>query len=100
LDNSQVILAAINTDDLEYAPSISLDQREIFFTRLALDTLTTSLYRSERSDINLAWSPPLKLTAISGFVEGAVLSPDEKSLYYHRLNESTGKFEIYRVTRP
>jgi hypothetical protein len=33
----------------------------------------------------------------TGFVEGPTLSPDEKSLYYHK--REGGVFVIYRVTR-
>jgi hypothetical protein len=37
--------------------------------------------------------------SIDGFVEGPALSPDERSLYYHRQTTGSGKFELYRVTR-
>jgi hypothetical protein len=41
---------------------------------------------------------PRRIQAATGFVEGPTLSPDEKSLYYHKRESSL--FVIYRVTRP
>ncbi|MGZ6071876.1 MAG: hypothetical protein ACXWK8_11720 [Myxococcaceae bacterium] len=40
---------------------------------------------------------PEQVTAAAGFVEGPTLSPDGRSLYFHRLENGT--FKIWRVTR-
>ncbi len=99
--NSAVIMANVNTTaDLEYAPCISSNGLELFFTRLDLGTSESSIYRAARSSTTLPFGVPQKVSAIEGFVEGPALSPDERSLYYHRMNTGTGLFEIYRVTRP
>ncbi|HWR72059.1 MAG TPA: hypothetical protein VN604_02710 [Nitrospirota bacterium] len=99
--NSAGIMANVNTaDKLEYAPAISSNGRELFFTRLYLGTGEARIYRSVRSDIGSAFGMPQLVSAITGFVEGPALSPDEKALYYHRQNPLTNRFEIYRVTRP
>lgn len=99
--NSTDILANVNTTiDLEYAPAISADGRELFFTRLNLNSRQARIYRATRASSNTAFAAPQLVSAISGFVEGPTLSPDEKSLYYHRENTGIGRFEIYRVTRP
>ena len=98
--NSATIMASVNTEELEYAPCISADGRELFFTRLELSTLETAIYRTTRAEIGDAFGAPQLVSAISGFVEGPTLSPDERSLYYHRRNPTTDRFEIYRVTRP
>jgi hypothetical protein len=58
------------------------------------------IYRSTRSGTAAAFDAPQLVSAITGFVEGPALSPDEKSLYYHREIPGTGRFELYRVTRP
>jgi hypothetical protein len=98
--DSATIMADINTEQLEYAPCISNDGLEFFFTRLDLVTLETAIYRTTRARIGDPFAVPQLVSAISGFVEGPTLSPDERSLYYHKQDGATGQFQIYRVTRP
>jgi hypothetical protein len=98
--NSTAIMANVNSDLLEYAPAISRDGLELFFTRLDPDTMTTGIYRAERAATDSAFGVPQLVSAINGFVEGPAFSPDETSLYYHRLNTNTNTFELFRVTRP
>ena len=86
----------INTDALNYAPATSVSQREIFFTRV--DPTGPAIYMAKRANTTLPFETPLRITAITGFVEGPTLSPDELSLYYH--TKENGRFVIYRVTRP
>ncbi|MGA9669537.1 MAG: hypothetical protein WBQ94_10030 [Terracidiphilus sp.] len=93
--NSASILKAINTDTLNYAPSTSASELEIFFTRL--DPQGPALYVAKRAGKMQAFESPLRISAITGFVEGPTLSPDELSLYYHK--KENGRFVIYRVTR-
>lgn len=100
LSNSATIMANVNTNMLEYAPEISAGGLELFFTRLNLNTMETGIYRAARATSSSVFDPPQLVSAIVGFVEGPALSPDEKSLYYHKRNASTGFFELYRVTRP
>ena len=56
------------------------------------------IYTATRSSTSEPFGKPRKIEAITGFAEAPALSPDEKSLYYH-VNVS-GRFVIYRVTRP
>lgn len=98
--NSAAIMANVNTGKLEYAPAISANSLELFFTRLDAATSEAGIYRTTRSSISGVFGPPQFISAIDGFVEGPALSPDERSLYYHRLSTTSGKFELYRVTRP
>jgi len=98
--DSPDIFSNINTGDLEYAACISRDGLEFFFTRLVLSTLETTIHRSTRPEISAPFGIPQKVSSISGFVEAPALSADEKSLYYHRRNPDSGKFELFRVTRP
>lgn len=97
---SEAIMAAVNTSKLEYAPAISADGLELFFTRLAPATSEARIYQATRSSTTSSFGPPQLVGAIDGFVEGPALSPDGRSMYYHRLNTVSGKFELYRVTRP
>ena len=96
LSNGATIMQQINTGALEYAPAISGSGLEIFFTRL--EGNTAAIYTATRTIPSAPFGTPQKLEVITGFVEGPTLSPDEKSLYYHK-NEN-GQFVLYRVTRP
>jgi Tol biopolymer transport system component len=92
---SAAIMEAINTDGLNYAPATSASECELFFTRAGPQGPV--IYISVRSDKTKPFQTPLRLAAITGFVEGPTLSPDEKSLYYHK--KENGHFVLYRVTR-
>ena len=98
--NGAAVMANVNTDKLEYAPAISADGLELFFTRFDPGTAEARIYRAVRSSGSGAFGPPQLVRAVEGFVEGPAFSPDEKSLYYHRKNTGTELYEIYRVTRP
>jgi hypothetical protein len=96
--NSDAILRTVNTDALEYAACISADGRSLFFNRTRAGPFGgTALFLATRPDTAAPFGIPQRLEAITGFVEGAALSPDERSLYYHRKDGS--RFVIYRVTR-
>jgi len=87
----------VNTSSsLEYAPAISSSGLELFFTRL--EGSNAVLYTATRTDTSSPFGVPKRIRAATGFVEGPTLSPDEKSLYYHKREGSL--FVIYRVTRP
>jgi len=55
------------------------------------------IYRSTRKNVTQPFDPPERIAAIKGFVEAPTLSPDGRSLYYHRKDGE--RFVIYRVTR-
>jgi len=81
---------------LEYAPSISVDLLELFFTR-AGNSLVPVIYRSGRKTLAEPFGAPERVAAISGSVEAPSLSGDGRSLYYHKLEGK--RFVIYRVAR-
>lgn len=96
--DSGQIMQNVNSAVLEYAPCISADGLTLFFTRLRNGLgASPAIYMAQRSNATEPFGSPLKLVAIEGFVEAPTLSPDEKSLYYHR--RESGKFVLYRVTR-
>jgi hypothetical protein len=94
-DRDGEILRNINSVALEYAASISSNGLELFFTRI--DNNQPAIYRAARSNADAPFEPPARITAIDGFAEASSLSPDERSLYYHK--REGRQFVIARVTR-
>ena len=98
--NSDFILANINTDNLEYAASISTDGLTLYFncTNISVNPFTFKIMVATRPTINDAFDVPVEIKAInSGFVEGASISADNKELYYH--TKIDGLIQIYKVSR-
>ena len=89
----------MNTPALEYAPAVSADLLELFFTRATSlsDGAELAIYRSQRRSRDQPFGVPERVAAITGFVEAPSLSADRRSLYYHRLEDN--RFVIYRVAR-
>jgi hypothetical protein len=93
------VLRNINTAKLEYAPAVSSDLLELFFTRLERSEPSpkTVILRAVRPSAEAPFGPPERIVSITGFVEAPTLSSDGRSLYYHHLE--SGRFVILRVTR-
>ena len=72
------------------------NKAEIFFTRQGPGG--PGIYGASRKSKSKAFGKPERIATITGFAEAPSISPDAKSLYYHK-NEG-GVFVIYRVTRP
>jgi hypothetical protein len=95
---SKEILRTINsTGRLNYAACTSADELEIFFTRL--NGKEPTILMASRASTAKPFGAAEKILAITGFVEAPTISPDGRSLYFHRRNPD-GVFSIYRVTRP
>jgi Tol biopolymer transport system component len=92
---SEAVFKTINTAALNYAPSLSVDELEIFFTRIGPDG--PGIYQASRTDRSQPFGAPARIAAISGFVEGPTISSDGRSLYFHK--KEGGHFVLYRVTR-
>lgn len=93
------VLRLVNTDELQYAPAVSADGLELFFTRVTEIRADAAprIWRAARRSVREPFGAPQPVEAITGFAEAATLSPDGLSLYYHaRMN---GHFVIQRVTR-
>jgi hypothetical protein len=97
--DSDDVLKVVNTKALEYAPAISSDGLELFFTRVEKIAATAEprIWRAARKNIHDPFGEPQLVSAITGFAEGPTLSPDGLSLYYHA--REGGRFVIFRVTR-
>jgi len=99
--NSENLFAKINTDALEYAPSISTNSLEFYFTR-ATGSIETSIdfgvYVATRNSISEPWENVERLDIITGEItEAPSISFDGKLLYYHQ--KVNGLYQIYVVER-
>jgi len=97
--NSDDIFKNINTNDLEYAASISSDGLEILFTRgsdfRSFPKFTS--FRATRHDINTPFSEPEPIKAITGIAEAPSITDDGRLIYYHKKDK--GRFYIYVLER-
>jgi hypothetical protein len=91
------IFANINTSELEYAPGLSADGLELFFTRPSgiWPFSQPKIFRAKRSNTDEAFGKPEELK-IDGYVEGPTLAADG-TLYFHK--KVDGRFEIWRQPR-
>lgn len=98
-ENSAAIMRSINTPALEYAPAISADGLELFFTRLsgALFWRRLEILHATRTSTSAPFGPPARIETISGFVEAPTISSDGRTLYFHK--KVDGRHRIFRVTR-
>lgn len=98
LPASQRLLQHVNTAALEYAPALSADALELFFTRAdSAPGQAPAILRSRRGSVQAPFDPPQPVAAITGFAEAPALAPDGRALYYHA--QVGGRFVIYRVAR-
>jgi Tol biopolymer transport system component len=80
--NSGALLAAVNNSDLNYAPSISVDGLELFFTRFSTASgAMPAIYRATRPDTNSPFTTPELVSGATGYVEAPSLSADGHLLY-------------------
>ena len=93
--DSDRLLARVN-DGTVYAPCISADGRELFYTRAAPGT-PPQLYRSVRSAPDQPFGSGTRIAVADGFVEGPSLSADGRRLYFHR--RVGDHFRIYEADR-
>lgn len=95
---SDEIFRHINTNNQEYAASISTDELEIFFTRLNQDDgFTFNSYRATRKSKDEPFSIPSRINAITGIAEAPALTNDGRLLYFHKKN--AGRFNLYVLER-
>ncbi|MBI2258747.1 MAG: T9SS type A sorting domain-containing protein [Flavobacteriia bacterium] len=97
LPNTETIFSNINDtiDYLIYAPQISNNGLELYYTRLKKNTINTEICFSLRNDLNDSFSSPMVICSKLGFVpEAASPSSDNHKIYYHQKDE-TGRFHIF-----
>jgi hypothetical protein len=91
LPNSDIILQNINDPNfIYYAPCISSDNLELYYTRYPRDTITAStlfeICVAVRDTPNDPFSTPMVLFSelIADMIEAPTLTTDKQIMYYHR----------------
>ena len=96
LPESAAILKNVNTSALEYAPAVSADLLELFFTRgPRMFQKSPVILHASRTRADEPFGVPRPVPLITGFVEAPSLSKDGCWLYFHK--NDGGRFAIYRV---
>lgn len=95
LPNTDAIFANVNdTSYLNYAPQITRDGLEFYFTRLLKNTTDTEMCVAVRSNTTDVFSLPIVLYNNPGFFpEAASPTTDKQAIYYHQRDATT----IYHV---
>jgi hypothetical protein len=99
---SRPIFKNINSAQLEYAPAISADGRELYFTRAQAPEAAISgpqfrIMVATRSSVNEPFGKPRVLTALSGMIEAPTVPLDMHEMFYHK--KVNGKWVIWRAVR-
>jgi len=87
LPNTSILMAAINdtVNYLVYAPHLSKDGLELYYTRLLKNGIQSEIMVSVRTNTNSAFgTPSVLVSSPSVLPEGPVLSADMQRLYYHK----------------
>lgn len=96
LINTSALFTNINdtTNYIVYAPSISKNGLELYYTRLLHNGLQTEIMVAVRSNTNQAFgSPTLLIGAPNTLPEAATISSDNSKIYYHK--KVGGVFKIF-----
>ncbi|MBL7918727.1 MAG: T9SS type A sorting domain-containing protein [Bacteroidia bacterium] len=94
--NTTTIMANINdtVNYIVYAPALTKDGLELYYTRLLKNSTQTEIMVSTRTNTNSAFGLPTLLVGAPYIVpEAPTISTDKTKMYYHRKNGNL--FEIY-----
>lgn len=101
---NDLLMGAVNTPALEYAPSSTADGLELYFTRASrvrdADGNERDYFRimvASRDSARQAFAAPYAISSIEGDAEGPYITPDGSALYFHR--REGNKFALYRAER-
>lgn len=96
LPNTDAIFANVNdTSYLNYAPQITKDGLEFYFTRLLKNTVNTEMCVAVRNSITDVFSLPLVLYSNLGFFpEATSPTTDKQAIYYHQ-KDATAIYHVY-----
>jgi len=99
-DNSTLV--NIDSTNLRYAPAISSDGLELFFTEIPMvggspDIGNNGIYRARRNTTSEPFSVPKRIGAITSFAEAPTITQDGSTMYFHKKVGS--EMKIFRVTR-
>jgi len=100
LSSSDNILENINDPDyLVYAPCLSSDGNELYFTRIRKGIPVTQICVSVRSGTTEIFSIPEWIEIEGILVEAPTLTDDGGRLYYHKKLGSDDKYHIFTMRR-
>ena len=88
--NSDAIFSTVNdTNYLVYAPNITKDGLELYYTRLLKNTTNTEICVSVRNTLTDPFSLPTVIYSNNGyFPEAPTLTTDKQNMYYHQKNNA------------
>jgi hypothetical protein len=97
--NSAVLFSAINdTNFIVYAPQLSTNGLELFYTRLKKNTIETQICISTRGDTITSFPAGTVIVSETGATpEAPTISTDGLRMYYHRY--SNGKYRLFMRRR-
>jgi len=102
--DSAKIMKNINTGALQYAPAISADGLELYFTRASqlmagadAPGARLRIMVAARTSVIEPFDPPRALTALNGFVEAPTVPLDGKEMFFHK--KVGRKFVLFRAER-
>ena len=102
----QLVLSALNTDSLEYAPCQTSDQLELYFTRASKKSVAGNpnkyepylrLMVARRKDRYSDYDEPERISPLTGFIEAPTITDDKQELFFHK--KMGEKFRIFCATR-
>jgi hypothetical protein len=100
LPDSAGLLGNINSGGyLVYAPALSADGRELWFTRLLKGTTATEICAAVRPDTGQPFGQPRRLAITGTLPEAPALTLDGGRIYYHKKSTTDGKFRIHTMAR-
>lgn len=99
LVNSDTLLAACNTDGLNYAPSLSPDLMELYFTRASVMGAMPLVMVARRTSLVDAFGAPVPVDVTTGHSEAAVLSGDGKNMLWHKQAYGNTGFGLWWAQR-
>lgn len=94
--NSGMIMAAVNdtANYIVYAPQLTEDGLELYFTRLAHASTNTEICVATRSNVSDPFGAPSVLISSPGNLpEAATVSADKTKIYYHK--KEGGIFKLF-----
>lgn len=100
LSNSDGLLDSVNNPNyIVYAPNISSDGLELYFTRILISSpIQSDICVSVRNSVNDTFSAPSVLISGITIPEAATLTGDKQKMYYHRRSNNLYEIKLkYRL---